>query len=71
MFKFDTAVDQVVKSAKVATAFVQHEKTRQDLEALVDLQAEYAKTFYKSAEDLANLQLKFFKDSNFSKFFKV
>lgn len=52
MFTIDTVVDQSVKTAKQFTAYVKEENVRKELDSLVDAQAAYTKTVFKSAVDM-------------------
>lgn len=62
MFTIDTVVDQSVKTAKQALAYVQNEKVRSEVESLVDAQAEYAKTIYNTSADLGKYFVEQFKN---------
>lgn len=55
MFTFDTIVDQAVKNTKQMVSFVKEEGIRKEFEALVDAQADYTKTVYKTNLELAKL----------------
>ena len=55
MFTFETIVDQAVKNTKQMVSFVKEEGIRKEFEALVDAQADYTKTVYKTNLELAKL----------------
>lgn len=55
MFTFETIVDQTVKNTKQMVSFVKEEGIRKEFEALVDAQADYTKTVYRTNLELAKL----------------
>lgn len=62
MFTFDTVVDQSVQTAKQALSFVTNEKIRNEVESLVDAQAEYTKTMVNTSIDLGKYFVEQFKN---------
>lgn len=52
MFTIDNVVEQSVKTAKIWTAYVQDLKVRQDLEGMIDAQADYTKTMFNLTSSL-------------------
>jgi len=54
MFSIDTVVNTAVKNTKQFLSYVEHEKIRKDLEAVVEAQAEFAKTVYNTAKQMSD-----------------
>lgn len=54
MFSIDTVVNTAVKNTKQFLSYVEHDKLRADLEAVVEAQAEFAKTFYATGKQVAD-----------------
>ena len=54
MFSIDTVVNTAVKNTKQFLSYVEHDKLRADLEAVVDAQAEFTKTFYNTGKQVAD-----------------
>lgn len=52
MFTIDTVVDQSVRNAKQFSTLIQDKNTRAEYEKLIDAQAEYVKTSFKTVTEL-------------------
>ena len=50
MFSIDTTVNTAVKNTKQFLSYIENEKIRKDLEAVVDAQAQFTKTFYNTGK---------------------
>ena len=54
MFSIDTVVNTAVKNTKQFLSYVEHDKLRADLEAVVEAQAEFTKTVYNTAKQMSD-----------------
>lgn len=57
MFSIDAVVDTAVKNTKKFLSYVEHEKIRADLEAVVEAQAKFTKTFYNTGKQVTDAAL--------------
>jgi hypothetical protein len=60
MFTIDTVVDQSVRNAKQLSTLIQDKPTREEYEKLVDAQAEFFKTSFKTVTELTSTFVKNF-----------
>jgi len=69
MFTFQSVVDQAVKGSKSTLAYVQDKELRTHLEAVVDANADFATTIYKTNLELAKLVVEKMGSSEYTKSF--
>lgn len=67
MFTINEAVEQSKKYAKVLSSFVQDKKVRDEIDQLIDSQAEYTKSAYNTAYKIGEVVVDSFGKYSISK----
>jgi len=67
MFNFKSVVDQVAQATKMPLTMVEDKTLRSSLEAVVDAQTKFAKSFYDTNLDLAKQAVEKAKEYDYSK----
>jgi len=67
MFQFKSVVDQVAQVSKMPLTFVEDKTLRSSLEAVVDAQTKFVKSFYDTTLDLSKQAVEKAKEYDYSK----
>jgi hypothetical protein len=67
MFQFKSVVDQVAQATKMPLTMVEDKTLRNSLEAVVDAQTKFVKSFYDTNLDLAKQAVEKAKEYDYSK----